>query len=110
MMDGVMNGFCVIFLSSTDPEVPCLPERATKLLGSTAGIVSPTKYPEKFLIILEEILSAVELAEHGLSPFPKDTGMAKFVAPESGSSVKVLGANWFDSRGSTAVNFVTAIA
>lgn len=103
-----MNGFCVIFWFSTDPEVPCLPERATKL---NAGF-SPIKYPEKFLMILEEILSAVELAGAAscLSSFPKHTGMAKFGASESGSSVKVLGANCCDSRGSTAVIFVTAIA
>lgn len=106
-----MNGFCVIFWFSTDPEVPCLPERATKLLGSNAGF-SPIKYPEKFLIILEELHSAGELAGAAscLSSFPKHTGMAKFGASESGSSVKVLGANCCDSRGSTAVIFVTAIA
>ena len=115
-MHGSWMVFVWIFGFSTDPEVPCLPERATKLLGSNAGIFSPIKYPEKFLIILEEMFSAVELAgaaEQCLSSFPSDTaGMATFGfgAPESGSSVRVSGANRFDSRGSKAVIFVTAIA
>lgn len=99
-----MNGFCVILWFSTDPEVPCLPERATKLLRSNAGF-SSVKYPEIVLVILEEILSAVGLAgaESCLSSFPEHTGMAKFGSPESG-------ANLCAPRGSTAVIFVTAIA